>query len=96
MTEDQDTILIPAKARLPEAEALIETLRSYPADKPIIYDCSEVVEISTPYIIGIVAGLMARELSNPPAVVINPPSAFIDAFSDLGLFQDLMKMEFRT
>ena len=96
MSEANDVIMIPPKARLPEAEALIETIKAYPAEKPIIYDCSKVEDISTPYIIGIIAGLQSREGSSPPAVAINPTEAFVDAFSDLGHFPELMKMEFQS
>lgn len=30
-----------------------------------------------------------------PVSVRNPTSAFVDAFTDLGLFEDLMRMEFQ-
>lgn len=96
MTDDSTTIVIPAKTRLPEAEALVEKLRSFPADEPLIFDCAEVEEIGTPYIIAMISALHNREGQKPPAIAMNPPAQFIDAFSDLGLFQDLMKMEFQT
>lgn len=96
MSDNSNVIVIPPKARLPEAEALVETIKAFPDDEPIIFDCSEVDEISTPYIIGIIASLQLREASKPPAIAIKPTTAFVDAFSDLGLFQDLMKMEFQT
>lgn len=96
MSDDGSAIVIPAKTRLPEAEALVETIRNLPDDTPLIFDCSQVEEIGTPYIIAMISALHLREGQTPPAKAINPPAQFIDAFSDLGLFQDLMKMEFQT
>ncbi len=96
MSEDSTAIVIPRKTRLPEAEALVKILLDLPSDQPLVFDCSQVEEIGAPYIIAMIAALHSREGLTPPAVAINPPTQFVDAFSDLGLFQDLMKMEFQT
>ena len=42
-----------------------------------------------------IAAARARADAGSPAVVTSPSPAFVDAFSDLGLFGDLMKMEIR-
>ena len=59
------------------------------------FDASEVDNISTPYVLAIVGAARARAEAGSPAAVRSPSPAFVDAFSDLGLFGDLMKMEIR-
>jgi len=61
----------------------------------LVIDAREVEEITTPVVTAIISALRSRADITPPASVLAPTAAFVDAFSDLGLFQDLMKMEFR-
>lgn len=83
------------RARLEETEALLAWLRAAPVDAPMELDASEVENVSTPYILAIVGAARARAEAGSPAAVRSPSPAFVDAFSDLGLFGDLMKMEIR-
>ncbi len=83
------------RARLEETEALLAWLLAAPADAPLEFDASEVDNISTPYVLAIVGAARARAEAGSPAAVRSPSPAFVDAFSDLGLFGDLMKMEIR-
>lgn len=62
----------------------------------VALDASEVQKLSTAAVLVVVSFLNAREALTPPAAVINASGAFVDAFSDLGMFSKLMKMEFRT
>lgn len=78
-----------------ETQALIEHLRDAPSDAPLVLDAAAVEATGTPYILALAAAARARADAGAPAVLANPSSAVVDAFSDLGLFQDLMKMEFR-
>lgn len=84
------------RARHDETEELLAFLRAVPVDAPLTLDASEVDNVSTPYILAIVAAARARAAAGEPAVVASPSPAFVDAFSDLGLFGDLMKMEIRA
>ena len=83
------------RARLEETEALLAWLLAAQADAPLEFDASEVDNISTPYVLAIVGAARARAEAGSPAAVRSPSPAFVDAFSDLGLFGDLMKMEIR-
>ncbi len=84
-----------AKARVQETEALLAELQALPADAPLEFDASEVENVSTPYILAVVAAARGRAAAGGAVSVRSPSAAFVDAFSDLGLFSDLMKMEIR-
>ena len=84
-----------SRARLEETEALLAWLNAAPADAPMEFDASAVENISTPYVLAIVGAARARAEAGSPAAVRSPSPEFVDAFSDLGLFGDLMKMEIR-
>ncbi|MEO1512889.1 MAG: hypothetical protein AAFU70_12520, partial [Planctomycetota bacterium] len=73
----------------------LDWLRAAPADVQIVFDAQGVETTATPYVLAIAAAARARAADGAPAAIANPAPAIVDAFSDLGLFQDLMKMEFR-
>ena len=89
-------IRVPANASMKEAIALTQQLRQIDVGETLVLDASGVENISTPYILAIVSAINARSEITPPAKVANPTNTFVDGFSDLGLYQDLMKMEFVT
>jgi anti-anti-sigma regulatory factor len=89
-------VVVPGKARLRDAIELQAQLSGLPNDAELTIDATAVEDVSTPYVLTLASVLRSREGQQPPAVVISPSSAFVDAFSDLGLFQHLMKMEFRS
>ncbi|MEO0914857.1 MAG: hypothetical protein AAFY59_18065 [Pseudomonadota bacterium] len=89
-------IALPPKADMNETKALAETLRAIGTAPGLTIDASEVEAMSTPLILTLVSALNTRAALSPPATVLNPSTAFVDAFTDIGLFQDLMKMEFAS
>ncbi|SFI11709.1 STAS domain-containing protein [Albimonas pacifica] len=91
-----EPIRLHRRARHDETQELLDWLLAAPAGAPLTLDASEVDNISTPYVLAIVAAARARAEAGSPAVVTSPSPAFVDAFSDLGLFGDLMKMEIRA
>jgi len=91
-----EPIRLHRRARHDETEELLAWLLAAPAGAPLTLDASEVDNVSTPYVLAIVAAARARADAGSPAVVTSPSPAFVDAFSDLGLFGDLMKMEIRA
>lgn len=78
-----------------ETRVLIDHLRSTPPDAPLVLDAGAVEATATPYLLALAAAARERARAGAPAVLANPSAAIVDGFSDLGLFQDLMKMEFR-
>ncbi len=93
---EEQLITLPPKARGPEIESLLADIRAVPSRTLIVFDGSRVETMSTPLALLMLSTLKSREDQSPPAAVLNPTPAIVDGFSDLGLFKDLMKMEFRT
>ena len=91
-----EPVRLHGRARHEETEELLGWLRAAPAGAPLILDASAVDNVSTPYVLAIVAAARLRADAGSPAIVTSPSPAFVDAFSDLGLFGDLMKMEIRA
>ncbi|MGG7567577.1 hypothetical protein ACQ5SO_15610 [Rhodovulum sp. DZ06] len=94
-TGEPVTIVLADRLRTPEAEELAETLRASVGASELVFDAREVSDIGAAAVACIISTLHARADISPPAAILSPSPAFVDAFSDLGLFQDLMKMEFR-
>jgi len=90
------TFAIPARMRPEDAEEMLARLKGADPADPLAVDASAVETLSTPAVLGLVAAARARAEEGGALAVERPSPAFIDAFSDLGLFHDLMKMEFRT
>lgn len=88
-------ITLHSEAGLSEAEEFLQTCLDLPIDKQIIFDASDVEAISTPYILTLTSALNARAESSPKVVLKGAPQIVIDGFTDLGLFQSMMKMEFQ-
>lgn len=89
------THTVPARPGLPDARALLAELAADTAlSAPICFDARAVEELSTAYALVLASLVRARPEEAPKVGLIGPSAAFVDAFSDLGLFQDLMKMEF--
>ncbi len=91
-----EPIVLPAKADIDAAEKLTTDLRAFGTEPGLAVDASEVEKMSTPIILALVSALNTRAELSPPLTVINPSTPFVDAFTDIGLFQELMKMEFAS
>ncbi len=90
MPESQDFVL-PGRSDAAAACELLDRLR---ADEVRSIDAAGVEEMSTPMISVIVAGGEALRGQGERLVVRNPSDGFVNAFSDLGLFSEMMKLEF--
>jgi len=84
-----------AEAGLSEAEEFLQTCIDLPIDQKIVFDASQVETISTPYILTIASALNSRAESSPKIGLKSAPQILIDGFTDLGLFESMMKMEFQ-
>jgi anti-anti-sigma regulatory factor len=91
-----ETVVLEADLGFAAARALHATLLPLRDQSAVVFDASRVERLSTAGVLVIVSFLNARADRTPPAAVLNPSGAFVDAFSDLGLFSSLMRMEFRT
>jgi anti-anti-sigma regulatory factor len=94
--QEAATVKLPADLGFAAVERLREELLSVVGRPEVVLDATAVERISTAAVLVLVSFLNARSEFDPPAAVVGPPGEFVDAFSELGLFGSLMRMEFRT
>ncbi len=91
---DVGAILLAPECGLKETEEFLDALQN--ADpKEICVDASEVEKMSAACVLTVLSAIKEAESKSGKVSIIKPAPAFVEAFSDLGFFQDLMKMEFR-
>jgi anti-anti-sigma regulatory factor len=93
---EAEPIPLPAELNFAAARALHETLLAERNATVVVLDAAQVERMSTAAVLVLASFLNARSDRVPPAAVLSPSGAFVDAFSELGLFAMLMRMEFRT
>ncbi len=89
-------IRLPSKLDFRAARKMYEELLAAREQPHVVLDASGVEYTSSAAVLVVVSFLNARTTMTPPAAVISPTGGFIDAFSELGFFGTLMRMEFRT
>lgn len=87
--------VLPERATIAAAAELVAVARAHEASDAFVIDASSVEAIDGPAVLAIASIAQSLPTRGSSVAVIRPTSAFVDAFTDLGLFQDLMKMEFR-
>lgn len=90
------TVVLPQDVGYVAAKALHAQLMAIRDRSQVVFDAAAVQRLSTAAVLVVISFLNARAEMSPPAEVVNPSGAFVDAFSELGLFRSLMQMEFRT
>lgn len=93
--KDASAIVLPVDCRLGGSEELLDMLSDSKSQKDIVLDASEVERMSAACALTVVSAVKHCEAMSGKLAVIKPTPVFVDAFSELGLFQELMKMEFR-
>lgn len=86
---------LPASAALEHADALVAAARELPADGVLLVDTSGVETVEGAVVLTLATLAERLPETGGSLAVMKPTAAFVDAFSDLGLFGSLMKMEFR-
>lgn len=89
----EDIYVIPEKATVDAAQAILAEA-AMDRDGQLTLDASGVESIDGCVVLTVAALADSVADSERKLAVKEPSAAFVDAFSDLGLFQDLMKMEF--
>ena len=87
-------IALPAAPGPDDAGALVAALRTGLLGRPLIIDASQVEAMSGPVTLTLVSALETCADMTPPAQVKGATADFVDAFTDLGFFQEMMRMEF--
>ena len=78
-----------------DAEKWLELARKSSKDQELVIDASDVTEMNSALLFAVASSARSFSEAGGKIAILTPSAAFVDAFSDLGLFQDLMKMEFR-
>ena len=91
---EQDTLVLPKDCKLPVAEELKDVLLAHPDDSPLVLDAGAVEKFGSACVLTVASLIQTRSEASAKTSVKAAPPALIDAFRDLGLFQELMKMEF--
>lgn len=88
--------VVPEQAGLEAAQEALSRAAALQVGERLVIDASHVDSIAgaTAIVFANIAQSLAAQ--DAPVKVISPSSAFVDAFADLGLFEDLMKMEFQS
>ncbi len=89
-------LTLPETADLESAKVLAADLKKAGTSASICVDAGAVATMSTPVALTLVSAVRSREADAPALRIENATPPFLEAFSDLGLFSDLMKMEFPT
>lgn len=87
-------IKLPPECGFKEVEQFLDSLNES-GSSTFVIDASEVEKMSASCAMVVISALRQAEQDSGKLSVIKPSSEFVDAFSELGIFQDLMKMEFR-
>ncbi|MEM1275560.1 MAG: hypothetical protein AAGH74_03475 [Pseudomonadota bacterium] len=86
---------VPEHPAYSDAETFLTELRSLPEGATVALNAEGVAEMTASYVYAVVSLSKTLTAAGGKVLVDRPTAAFIDAFSDLNMFQDLMKMEFR-
>ncbi|MEM9726091.1 MAG: STAS domain-containing protein [Pseudomonadota bacterium] len=89
----EEAYVLPEKATIEAAQAVLAEAASE-REGSMTLDASHVESIDGCVVLTLAAIAFAAAENDRRVALKEPSAAFVDAFSDLGLFQDLMKMEF--
>ncbi len=93
---DESEIVLPATLGIEETCEIADKMREAGPEAGLTLDATAVEQMSTPFVLTLLAAIAERGDTGPKLSIKNPSGVFTDAFSDLGLFGDLMKMEFTS
>lgn len=93
---DGFSVTLPPVLGVEAAAELVDALREADQSRPMTMQAAGVETVSTAYVLALVSLLNSRPADAPKVGVVDPAAPFLDAFSDLGYFGELMKMEFLT
>ena len=92
---DGDTVKLPEKCKLQQAEELRELFTTIPNESDLVLDASAVEYMGSAGVLAIASLIHTRHEGAVTTAVKAAPPAMIDGFKGLGLFQEMMKLEFR-
>lgn len=87
---------MPVDGQLRDAEQILDQLMDAPEGGPIVIDAEGVETMSSAMVLVLASAAASRPEGAPKIAIQKPTDAFTEAFKDLGMFKNLMSMEFRT
>ena len=87
-------IVLPPDCGLKEVEAVLDSFGDQD-NATVEIDASGVERMSAPCAMAVVSMVRHAAENSGKVTVVKPAPPFMDAFTELGLFQEVMKMEFR-
>ncbi len=93
-TSGPTEIVLPPECGLKEVEIMLDSV-SDNGSPSVDIDASGVERMSASCAMAVVSMVRHAEANSGKVAVIKPAPPFMDAFTELGLFQEVMKMEFR-
>ena len=89
-----ETIQLPSRCGLSVARDLKAAAEALTATEKLSLDASEVARMSAPVVMALISAAGGLDGESGGVVVRAPTPAFTEAFADLGLFGQLMALEF--
>lgn len=90
---DPPPMLLPDRARPADLTQIIPKLQALPAASDIWFDAGAVTQMTFP-IVHLVLSAQSSRVADAKVHIAGAGEAFFDAFSTLGLFSHMMKLEF--
>ena len=87
---------MPVESQLRDAEQLLDQLLDADERAPVLIEADGVEVMNSALVLVLASAATSRAEGAPKIAVSNPTDRFTDAFKDMGLFKNLMSMEFRT
>lgn len=86
---------LPSKTTVENAVEMLAAYASLESESVLEIDASAVDSIDGATVMTLANIAKTAAAAEAPVAVKSPSQAFTDSFNDLGLFEDLMRMEFR-
>jgi len=92
---DDETLVLPKQCKLPKAEELKELFRTIPSEGELLIDASHVEQIGSAGVLAVASLIHTRHEAALKTAIKGATPPVIDGFKDMGLFKEIMKLEFR-
>lgn len=92
---DDGTLVLPKQCKLPKAEEMKELFRTLPNDSELLIDASHVEHIGSAGVLAVASLIHTRHEAALKTAIKGATPPVIDGFKDMGLFKEIMKLEFR-
>ncbi|MCI4662758.1 MAG: STAS domain-containing protein [Neomegalonema sp.] len=96
MFEASNPIMIPERSDHVFAAEVIAAGQALQSGQTLSLDASQVSALDSSTVLAIANVAQSAQQIGATAAVLSPSDAFVDSFTELGLFEPMMKLEFRS